>query len=160
MLGLPVCIQISTENSETDIMILESMVGVPIQLAQLTQGFMGSSQFGVLYGTAMSKIAPLLTGNLDIFNIGSSTSSYSPKVTTNGTQGSRSAYYLNCRLIAEFTKIAPENISLNGRPLLQNRKLRTLSGYTQCINPSIDINCFSSSILLITEYLVLFIICY
>lgn len=137
-------VQISTENSETDIMILESMIGVPIQLAQVTQGFMGSSQFGVIYGTAMSKISTLLTGNLDIFNIGSSTSSYAPQVTTSGTQGSRSTYFLNCRLIAEFTKIAPENISLNGRPLLQNRQLRNLYGYTQCINPSIDINCLDN----------------
>lgn len=137
-------VQVSTENSETDIMLLECNVGVPIQLAQVTVGMLGWSALNVTTATAVSQIPSILVGNLEVFNIGNSTSSYAPKVTTGGSQGSRSEYYLNCRLVAEFTKVAPENISINGRPLLQNRQLRTLSGYTQCINPSIDINCLGN----------------
>lgn len=137
-------VQLSTENGDTDIMMLETMVGVPVQLAQITQGFMGWSQFNITSATVLSQITSLLNGDTGILNIGNSTSAYAPKVTTGGTQGSRSTYFLNCRLIAEFTNIAQENISLNGRPLLQNRQLRTLSGYTRCINPSIDINCLGN----------------
>ena len=135
-------LKVSDEHN-VDIMTLRSQVGVPVQISQIVKGVFGGNVAGVATASLInSAINVYNSKSIEDVNIGSSTSSFAPKIMSSGTNGSRADYNTQSRnIVAEFTNIAPENIVLNGRPLLQNRQLRTLSGYTQCINPSVDINC-------------------
>lgn len=144
-----------SDNNGIDIMTLHSQIGVPVQMAQLVKGIIGGDVASVAVSSITSSAISAYTSlSIESMNVGSSTSSFAPKLMTSGGNGSRAEYTAQSRnIVAEFIQVAEENRALNGRPLMQNRVLRDISGYTECINPSIDIECLESDRGIINSYL-------
>lgn len=103
-------------------------ISVPIQLAQVASDYVGTISGG------LQTIGSLVSGN--VLGIGAgilnALESSMPKVASMGINGSFSMTIPSPTLVCEFRRIASENLSENGRPLLDTRTINTLSGFIQC----------------------------
>lgn len=103
-------------------------IGVPVQLAQVASDYLGT------ISNAGSALGNLLTLNpMGVASgIVNALESSMPKVSTSGVNGSFAVTIPDPVLVCEFKHIVAENRSENGRPLMDNRTINTLSGFVKC----------------------------
>ena len=105
-----------------------SMIGVPIQLAQLMPDYVQTLQSGI---NAVGNVASFnIAGALS--SVVSAVQSQMPKVTTLGSNGSYIEVLQYPVLTVEFLQLVSEDNTEFGRPLCQVKTLSTLSGYIRC----------------------------
>lgn len=105
-----------------------SMIGVPIQLAQLMPDYVQTLQSGI---NAVGNVASFnITGALS--SVVSAVQSQMPKVTTLGSNGSYIEVLQYPVLTVEFLQLVNEDNTEFGRPLCQVKTISTLSGYIRC----------------------------
>lgn len=105
-----------------------SMIGVPIQLAQLMPDYVQTLQSGI---NAIGNAASFnITGALS--SVVSAVQSQMPKVTTLGSNGSYIEVLQYPVLTVEFLQLVNEDNTEFGRPLCQVKTISTLSGYIRC----------------------------
>lgn len=114
-----------------------AMVGVPIQLSQVTQDLIKPLV------TAASTGASLATGHYigAVAGITDAVSSLlKPQMQSSGSTGSKVAYALDPRIYIEWYSIVDEDNASIGRPLCAVRTINTLSGFIQCENADLDMS--------------------
>ena len=112
-------------------------IGIPMQLAQLTQDIQGSVVSGI---GAVSNALNLNFGGA-ASSIGDAINSWIPRVSATGSTGSAIDYMHSPRIQAEFRRQTPMDATHNGRPLCQNVQISTLSGYIKTENADVDLPC-------------------
>ena len=112
-----------------------AQMGVPIQLAQLSQNLMASAISGVegVISMAEGRIASGAAG------VASAIQCAMPLMATTGSNGSNIAYNTTPSITFTHYDIANIDKSHFGAPLCQNVMLGTLSGYIMCEDPDVDI---------------------
>lgn len=158
------------------------VVGVQVQIAQLTTDFSG---VGLNASTAIAAAGSVVshageyyqsfkenykdTGNFfsdawnairgaaeetkPITNIGNALMGANTKVTTQGTTGSIAAFTIPQHLVCQFWYIANEDIVSVGRPLCKTVKLGDLAGFIQCRNSHLEISAIGNIRAAITNFL-------
>ncbi|MBO5833969.1 MAG: hypothetical protein J6R22_03380 [Alphaproteobacteria bacterium] len=126
-------------------------VGIPIQLSQ-----MSVSNFGK-FSSAWSAAASLFRGDLGgaVSGIADVAKGYTPSLETTGSNGSLmsiSTYYRTPILHSRFLEVVDDDNADNGRPLMADRLLSSLSGYTLIDNPHLALSCTAGE----TEQIVTF----
>lgn len=119
-----------------------AMFGVPIQLAQVLSDYSGavSNLVGsVSSGSVVGAVMGVIGATVD-----SAIASQSPKVSTNGANGSFVNFAMNPELIVEHTLLADEDNADLGRPLMATRQINTLSGYIKCAEAHFSGACMAS----------------
>lgn len=118
--------------------------GAPIQLTQVVQPVLAPIMSAV--GAAGSMIAGMVTGNVAggtvgaISGVGDAIKNAMPQMQTTGATGSKIAFSWTPQITAQFYELptlAPQKV---GRPLMEERTLSTLSGYTVCENVDLNTN--------------------
>lgn len=112
-----------------------AQVGVPIQISQVTQNL-------VQTGVGIIDFAKnLVSGNVlgATAGIMNAVQGLSPQVQTAGAMGSKANYSIAPYIISTFYSLVDEDNSRNGRPLMKQKTINTLSGYIQVENPDVDI---------------------
>lgn len=106
---------------------IESQVGVPIQISQVTRDFLGGAMSAL--GAIGSGIGRDFMGALA--GIGSAFQSMVPRSNTIGSQGSFTALRstLPFRLTAQFFRPVADDLTHNGRPLCARRTIKDVGGY-------------------------------
>lgn len=118
------------------IIIQETQVGCPVQISQITGGFLSNaaraittavgseSMAGQVVRAARSAISAV--GELVPFvNVGESS------VSSKGSNGSRGMTMIQPALLATFSLVTDEDLQHRGRPLCKLVQISTLSGYIQ-----------------------------
>lgn len=114
------------------------VLGVPIQLAQVLSDYQGVVNPILNSGSVTGFLTNLVTGT-----VMSAVEQNSPNVTTSGSNGSLISFVETAVLVSECAILADENVSLYGRPLLQNKVINTMSGYIKCANVHVAFPCLS-----------------
>ena len=109
------------------------MLGVPIQLSQLV---VNTIQTGTSIADALGSAFRFDIGGI-FSSIGNAVESQQPKVTKHGSEGSFLNYRVAPGLVADFIYIVDEDLENIGRPFCEKVTLSSLSGYTECGNPSV-----------------------
>ena len=147
-----------------------AMLGVPIQLSQVTSDFLGASA-SLLSGSAIlakglsamgSDTTALVpygstkppigfgSGDLALFmslpSIGNALKNISGNVESTGVNGSylMTSPSLEPIIVSVFSNLVAENNSECGRPLCAIRTINTLTGFIKCGEVSIDYPCYDS----------------
>lgn len=115
---------------------LESQVGMPIQLSQVTRDYIGATQSvlggvnSVVGGALMggpAGIAGAITGGLSA--IGSAAQALAPRSNTIGGGGTYAHLIGNFELTLQYFRPVADDLAQNGRPLCQKRQPKNLGGY-------------------------------
>ena len=127
-----------------------AMVGVPVQLSQVTQDLIkpaiSMASTGASFATghyigAVAGIADAVTTLL------------SPQMQTSGSIGSKVGYAIDPRIYIEWYSIVDEDNATMGKPLCKVRTINALSGYIQCENADLDISASPQEKQRIIEYM-------
>ena len=118
-----------------------AMMGVPIQLAQVLSDYTGA--VSSLTGGLSGGISGMIMGAIGA-TVQSAIATQSPKVSTNGANGSFVNFALEPNLVVEHTLLADEDQADLGRPLMAKRTLNTLSGYIKCAEAHFDDSCYEA----------------
>lgn len=112
-------------------------IGIPMQLAQLTQDIQNSTV------SAVGGVGDLLTLNFGgaASAVGDTINSWMPKVSVMGSTGSAIDYMSSPYVQLEFKRQTPMDAVHNGRPLCQNVTIGSLSGYIKTENAQVDLPC-------------------
>lgn len=112
-----------------------AQMGVPVQLAQLSQNLMASAISGVegVISMAEGRIASGAAG------VASAIQCAMPQMATTGSNGSNIAYQTTPSITFTHYDITNIDKSHFGAPLCQNVMLGTLSGFIMCEDPDVDI---------------------
>lgn len=124
------------------IIIQETQVGCPVQISQITGGFLSNAARAITTAVGSDSVAGQVVratrsaisavGELVPFvNVGEST------VSTKGSNGSRGMTTIPAALLATFSMVTAEDIQHRGRPLCELVKVSTLSGYMQAADGDI-----------------------
>ena len=135
---------------------LVSMMGVPIQLAQVTNDIMqtatsvisaASSGATMLGSVAMANPIGAVRSGASMFqSIANAISSQMPQTQTNGATGSFSSLRMSAFITTKFEMPVDEDNTENGRPLCEVRRIDTLSGYIKCGEATVDFYAFDSEL--------------
>lgn len=141
------------------------LLGVPIQLAQVGTDYMGtaisamntvgSAIGGAMSGFATGGIAGAIVGTISgsVSGIYNTLQSAMPQVETGGSNGSFLAPSTETVLLEQYFKIVDEDIHHKGRPLCEERRIDTLSGFILCAEGDLDLNCFDNERKMIADFL-------
>lgn len=128
---------------------IHSDFGVPIQLSQVNQkmiqsamGVVGGFGAGAAAGASvLGGVGAVVGGVLGaVAGVGSSMNSLFPQVQTAGGIGSKNAYIRTPFVQSEFYNCPSTAPSIMGRPLMEQRTLSTLAGFTVCENVDLNTN--------------------
>lgn len=111
------------------------MLGVPIQLAQML------SDYSHTLSTLQSGISGGLTGIVSgaiAATAMSAIEAKSPKITSQGANGSLISFTMPPVVVSEFSPIADEDLPDYGRPCLKKLLLTNLTGYIKCAEAHAD----------------------
>lgn len=134
----------------------EFLIGVPIQIAQIGRDYLGlavnamnagsSAATGFIAGGAVGGIGGGIIGAISSAGsaILNAADSFMPQLQTSGVNGSFIGNALSTVLIVYHSVIVDEDITHRGRPLCQNRQIKTLSGYILCAEGDLDLNAFDA----------------
>lgn len=123
---------------------VSNQFGVPIQLSQITQSIVNPVASALSSG--LSFVGGLVTGNVVGGVMGAASGivngveSAFPQMQTSGAVGSKIAYMATPQITAKFYQLptlAPQKV---GRPLMEQRTLSSLTGYTVCENVDLETN--------------------
>lgn len=129
-----------------------ALMGVPIQLAQVLSDY--SSVFSnVLGGLSSGSVAGMVGGVIGA-TVSSALATQSPKVSTNGANGSFINFALEPNLVTEHTLLVDEDNADLGRPLMSTRSINTLAGYIKCAESHFSGSCFDMERDMINNYMV------
>lgn len=128
---------------------LTAQCGVPIQISQVTQNLIQTST-GVM-GFASGLISGSMVGAMS--GIMSAIEGLSPQVQTAGAQGTKAGYSFAPYIRSTFYYCVNDDNTRNGRPLMQNKTINTLSGFIQVENPDVDIPATTEERTKIVEYM-------
>ena len=141
------------------------MLGTPIQIAQVGVDYLGTtlqalSAGGDLVGGAITGFATGGVGGAIAGAISSSASGIynaintaMPQLITNSANGSFANSQISSILVAIHYVIVDEDITHRGRPLCENRQIKTLNGYVLCAEGDIDLNAYDSERREVTRFL-------
>ena len=116
-----------------------SMLGVQVQLSQLTVDYIGGlgSAISAVAGASMS-LDPANIAKSLVSGIGNVVNSISPQVSTTGANGSFLPYSVGAPVLyAHYLAQVDTDPTHRGRPLCQNKLLSTLTGFTVCQNAKV-----------------------
>ena len=117
---------------------LEGMVGVQINLSQVTRDWLGATE-SVVGGALASLANPANIGSNILNTIGNAVNAMRPKCESLGGGGSFANLYLgNAVLQNRFAHLVSDDLTEQGRPLCAVRTISTLSGYVQVMNGDIS----------------------
>lgn len=137
-----------------------AMLGVPIQLAQMTPDIIGgmqtAMQAGATIGTAMATGVPLagdLATLMSLPTIGNAVNHLMPQVDSQGVNGSFVAMAMPPNLTAVHLAVVDEDNTEMGKPLCEVKTINTLSGYIKCGEATVDYACFDDEKKSILNYM-------
>lgn len=116
-----------------------SMLGVQVQLSQLTVDYIGglSSAIGTVASVATS-LDPANIAQSLVRGIGNVVNSFSPQISTTGANGSFLPYSIGApALYAHYLAQVDTDPAHQGRPLCQMKRLSSLAGFTVCQNSKV-----------------------
>lgn len=123
-------------------MTVESQVGVPIQISQMSTDWMGAVSTAA-QGVG-NTISAIMSGDIGgaigagVACIDSSIRAQVPTLATMGSNGGLGQLVQPPTAIYTYHEIVDDDITRNGAPLCQERTISTLSGYILCINASVE----------------------
>lgn len=136
---------LTVTNSDGKIVAkVSNQFGVPIQLSQITQQIVNPVASAL--GGGLSFIGGLVSGNVVGAVLGASSGVLSavensfPQMQTSGAVGSKIAYQSTPQITAKFYRLPTLAPSKVGRPLMEERTLSSLSGFTVCENVDLNTN--------------------
>lgn len=144
------CLQIfSDRGNEAIFTSTQTMVGVPIQIAQVTSDYIGAAT------SAAGGVTDFLKGDISggISAIGNAVKSAMPQVRTQGSNGMTSSYNFPPHLDCEFYRVVEESNENRGRPLCQERVVNTLPGYQMIADAELEVSCTASELNSIKNYM-------
>lgn len=131
--------------------------GATVQLSQVVQPVLAPIMSAV--GAAGSMIAGMVTGNVAGGTIGAvsgvadAVKGAMPQMQTSGVTGSKIAFTRTPQITAQFYELPTLAPSKVGRPLVEERTLSTLSGFTVCENVDLDTNASPDETSQILDYM-------
>lgn len=142
------------------------MIGVPIQIAQVSSDYLGAG-VAALNGVS-NAVSSMSIGSLLSDPVGSVAKSASaiasgvynavstamPQVETSGSNGSFLATGNMTKVVSKFYHVVDEDFSHRGRLLCEMRTINSLFGYILCAEGDVDIACFEEERIKINNYLV------
>ena len=145
---------------EADTIVLADRVfglGVPIQLAQIGEDYLGEA-------VSVVDTAANVMGSVTSLNLGGMASAAAhgiyntlqasmPQMATSGANGSFLSPYTITRLLVHHYKIVEENVEHNGRPLCQGRTINGMNGYVLCADGEFDISCLDAERTMIADFM-------
>lgn len=158
----------TTESGLTVDRLIEErsfLLGVPIQLAQVSTDYLGTAMtvnhaLGDMFnsttqGFMSAGIPGAIVNGIEstISGIGNTVKASMPVVETGGNNGTFLSPRNETHVIEVFYRIVDEDIAHRGRPLCELRQINTLSGFVLCAEGDIDINCYDSERTQIKNYL-------
>lgn len=174
------CFITQTQSEEIDthtgtiVASATAQLGVPIQLAQVSNNFINALSEGVqavasidvagaiggvtsmmASGAGMGSIFGALKGITPetVSHVGNAVMSLQPQVRTSGSNGSSMWAFLYPRIWGEFSLLVDEDNTEMGRPLREKRVINTLSGYVKCFEVTVDYPCYDTEKDVILNYL-------
>ena len=144
------CLQIFSDRGNSAIFTsTQTMVGVPIQLAQVTSDYIGAAT------SAAGGVTDFLTGDISggVSAIGNAIKTAMPQVRTQGSNGMISSYNFPPHLECEFYRVVEESNENRGRPLCQERVVSTLPGYQMTADAELEAPCTASELNSIKNYM-------
>lgn len=126
---------------------VESMIGVPIQLSQVSRDYIGAVT-SIANGVS-GAISGILTGgpagiagaiSSGISGVGNAINSLAPRSQTIGSNGGFAALAGAAQLGHQFFRPVNDDLTQNGRPLCEKRVVNTLSGYMLVQDGDVPIN--------------------
>ena len=141
------------------------LLGVPIQLAQVTTDFLGVTMSvnnaigdtfsGIMNGAKSGGVAGAIVSGIQntINGIGNTLKSAMPILETSGTNGAFLSAVNVSHLVLMHYKIVDEDIAHRGRPLCELRQINTLSGFIMCAEGDLDISCYDNERKEISKFL-------
>lgn len=127
-----------------------AMMGVPIQLAQVLSDYSGA--MSTLASGFGGGIAGAVMGAIGA-TVQSALASQTPKVSTSGSNGSFNSFTIAPELVVEHYRIADEDNTDLGRPLMSTRTISTLSGYIKCAEGHFSGACMDSEKEAVNNYM-------
>lgn len=138
-----------------------AMLGVPIQLSQMSPDLLGGSQSimqtGAVIGTAMATGMPFAGDAallMSLPSIGNAINHLMPQVSSEGVNGSFSAMTISPNMTAIHMAVVDDDNTEMGRPLCEVKTINTLSGYIKCGEATVDFACFESEKRDILNYMI------
>ena len=111
------------------------------------------------YLTALSEsaqivgdIAGLFTGGT-IGHVANAAAALSPQVRSTGQDGSKLFTIIPPIIRYQFLPLVEEDNADQGKPLMQNKVINTLSGFIKCVEAHADFACYSSEKEAIEDYM-------
>lgn len=126
--------ELTVESTNGRAAKISSMVGVPIQLSQISQNLL-TPIMGVINAGVDIASHNYLGAAADV---GNAVLSSMPQVQTQGSVGSKVAFAKTPYVYQIFYKITDEDLSSQGRPLMSPRTISSLTGYIECANVELD----------------------
>ena len=158
------CLQICRRNSSdlsVDFFHLSTaMFGVPIQISQVGEDWLGSLKSLVSAGTGViglglnaasgNIMGAVNNGMMSLDSIGNAVEAAMPVATSEGINGSFLAFERLTGtfdvLTALFTPVVDEDITELGRPLCEVRQIKNLAGYVKCGEATVDFYAFEDEL--------------
>ena len=165
------CLQLSGRNNidveHNYFYMTSAMFGVPIQLAQVGEDWIGSAKSLIQAGSGAigagvqayggNYIGAMHSGMMSLNSVGNAIESAMPTVTSEGVTGSFLAFERLTgtfdRITALFSPIVDEDNTELGRPLCEVRQIKNLAGYIRCGEATVDYYAFDSELDMIHNYL-------
>lgn len=134
-------------NDSTCITERTSMMGVPIQLAQVMNEY-SKNPTGILSDILAEGIISIIGSS-----VGSSINCSTPTVTSPGANGSFINMIMPSTLVVEHALLVDENNSNLGRPLMSTRTISNIPGYIKAINPPVALSVTEQETAMIKEFM-------
>lgn len=138
-------------------MMMQSMVGVTIQMAQMARDYMGTATTAItgVAGTVGAALSGDIAGAIasGASAIDSTVRSQVPRLSTLGSTGGFSALTTPAILIVRFRSIVDEDNNRLGRPLCKERTISDIPGYVLCENAAVNTRGTSEENSMIVDYM-------
>lgn len=138
---------------------VSTMMGVPIQLAQMTPDYINAIGSALALATTMDSAwrgdigdGALATRSFNA--IGSAIDSLMPQVESQGVSGSFLATVMPPQLTAQYFVVTDEDNDEFGRPLCAIRTINTLPGFIKCRDAHVDFSCYKDEKTRILNYMI------
>lgn len=145
------------EATNYRIMQRDFLLGVPIQLAQITTDYLGAAVAAVdATAGVMSAVrhfdpgAALSSAANGVYN---TLNASMPQMATSGANGSFLVCNNGIAILTEYIFPADEDVHHKGRPVCQLKQINTLSGFILCAEGEFDISCMEEERNLISDFL-------
>lgn len=138
---------------------VSTMMGVPIQLAQMTPDYINAIGSALSLATTMDSAwrgdigeGALATRSFNA--IGSAIDSLMPQVESQGVSGSFLATVMPSLLTAQYFVVADEDNTEFGRPLCAIRRIGDIPGFIKCRDAHVDFSCYKDEKTRILNYMI------